>query len=232
MKEKFGKICVSIAAQTVEEAIAEAKRAGMLADVIEIRLDSLMDPELAPFFKEIEKPLLFTNRPVWEGGNFRGEESDRIGLLEEAVKKGAAYVDIELKTSLDLREKILDAAKESTTKIIISWHNFETTPSPQALASVFQTQYRSGANIGKIVTTANDFTDVLRVLDLQKFSAEMDFPLIAFCMGRVGVISRIATVELRGYMTYAAPDSGKRSAPGQLSVSTMKVILQGIADGD
>ena len=40
-----------------------------------------------------------------------------------------------------------------------------------------------GADIGKIVTTAKDYVDVLHVLSLQEKAAELDFPLIAFCMG-------------------------------------------------
>ena len=232
MNETTGKICVSIAAQTVKDALAQAATVARLADVIEIRLDCLGAPEIDPFMEKIKTPLLFTNRPEWEGGFFKGDESRRVALLEEAINKGAAYVDIELKAALDIREKLLDAATNSTSNIIISWHNYDNTPSPQALASIFQAQYRSGAHIGKIVTKAHDFRDVLTVLELQSIAMEMDFPLISFCMGRVGTISRIATLEMHGYMTYAAPDDGEKTAPGQLPVSTLKTILKAIADAE
>ena len=40
------------------------------------------------------------------------------------------------------------------------------------------------------------------------------------------MISRVATLELGGYMTYAAPDDGQLTAPGQLSLSAMLKALE------
>lgn len=224
------KICVSVTGKTTKEAIAVAQQAESLADVIEIRLDSLAKPDVHAFIKALKKPLLFTNRPTREGGNYEGGEAERIGLLVEAARAGAAYVDIELQTEAELLNQFFKMTESTDSKIIISWHDFNGTASSQALASIFQQQYRSGAHIGKIVTTANSFQDVIRVLNLQIHAAEMDFPLIAFCMGNAGVISRIATLELGGFMTYAAPDSGSATAPGQLPVSTLRSIIKSITD--
>jgi 3-dehydroquinate dehydratase-1/3-dehydroquinate dehydratase/shikimate dehydrogenase len=80
--------------------------------------------------------------------------------------------------------------------------------------------------VGKIVTMAKTSADVLRVLSLLLLAAEKGFPLIAFCMGKVGMISRLATVQLGGYMTYAAPDSGQVTASGQLKVSALRSMLK------
>lgn len=221
-----GRICVAIAEKSIEEALATAKKAEVDADVIEIRLDALEKATITPFVEGLSKPLLFTNRASWEGGAFEGSEEDRIAVLLKAVESKAAYVDIELRAEDRFREQLIAAAKKSGTKIIVSWHDFKETPTTQELISIFQMQYRTGADIGKISTMANTHYDVLRVLDLQIRSSELDFPLISFCMGRMGAISRIATVELGGYMTYAAPDNGKQTAPGQMPVSIMKSILQ------
>ena len=224
------RICVSIGDPLMAGALAAAKAAESLADVIEIRLDSLNEPEVAPFLAQLQKPLLFTCRPTWEGGNYAGEESARIDLLCQAVKGGAAYVDIELRAEPSSRQRLLDAAKGTDCQVIVSWHDFKVTASAQGLSKVFQQMYRSGAAIGKLVTTARDYRDVLRVLSLQDEAAEMDFPLIAFCMGPVGVISRVATCSLGGYMTYAAPVAGGGSAPGQLPVVALHAILTELAD--
>ena len=131
-----------------------------------------------------------------------------------------------MKTAFDLRQEVIARAVEQQTQVIVSWHNFDETPSADKLEEIFNEQYASGARIGKIVTMAKTSEDVLRVLSLQLLAAEKDFPLIAFCMGRAGIISRLATLELGGYMTYAAPDSGQATAPGQLQVSTLRTILQ------
>ncbi len=223
--ENNKRICVSIADPALAAALAAAKAAEPLADVLEIRLDSLDEPDVAPFLEQLDKPLLFTCRPDWEGGNFAGEEETRIDLLCQAAKSGAAYVDIELRADDDSRRQLLAAAKGTNCQVIVSWHDFKVTASAQGLSKVFQEMYRSGADIGKLVTTARDYRDVLRVLSLQDEAAEMDFPLIAFCMGPLGVISRVATCDLGGYMTYAAPSKEAATAPGQLPVATLHAML-------
>jgi 3-dehydroquinate dehydratase-1 len=219
-------VCVSVACETTAQAVAAARQAENLADVVEIRLDSLARPEIEPFVKSLAKPLLFTNRPEWEGGAFRGAESARIGLLLQAVQQNCGLVDLELKTSPELRGEVLDALmQKNETGLIISWHDFNGTPADEELGEIMQQQMESGAHIGKIVTTAHDYRDVLRVLNLQVIAARNSFPLIAFCMGKVGRISRLATLKLGGYMTYGAPDEGEETAPGQIRVSLLRRML-------
>lgn len=219
------RICVSVAGATVPEALAIAQGSESLADVIEIRLDSMAQPTVGPFIEGLAKPLLFTNRPTWEGGNFNGEERQRIDLLLRAIEAGAAYVDFELNTESSLQQEILQAARARKCRSVVSWHDFKTTASSQALRTILQRQIQSGADIGKLVTTARCFQDVLRVLDLQTEAAELGFPYIAFCMAGPGMISRVATLDLGGYMTYAAPDQGTATAPGQLTVSSLRTIF-------
>jgi len=226
------RICVSVADRSIDAALATARAAEALADVIEVRLDSLAEPAVRPFVEGLTKPLLFTNRAAWEGGTWQGEESARVDLLVEAVAAGATYVDIELRAEAEQRQRLLAAVQGTACQCIVSWHDFKVTASAQGLGKVFQEMYRSGAHIGKIVTTARDFRDVLRVLNLQDEAAEMDFPLIAFCMGPVGVVSRVATCALGGYMTYAAPDGGGGTAPGQLPITTLRTLLEELGHGD
>lgn len=226
------RLCVAVAAPTTDQVLTMAKQAEAMADVIEIRLDSMTQPEIAPLIRELAKPLLFTNRPMWEGGSYDGDEEKRVALLIEAAQSGAAYVDIELNTDDKLQKELLSAAHEKGCQTIVSWHDFKTTASAKALSQIFQKQYRSGAKIGKIITTANCFQDILRVLNLQTEAAEIGFPLIAFCMGKAGMVSRIATVDLGGYMTYAAPDNGTATAPGQLPASTVRNIITELNSAD
>jgi 3-dehydroquinate dehydratase-1/3-dehydroquinate dehydratase/shikimate dehydrogenase len=231
MSDSVCKICVSLAGPDAATIMGAGRAAANLADVLEIRLDSMTRPEIEPFFVAApQKPLLFTNRAAFEGGRFAGDEAARLQLLHEAMDAGASYIDIELKTAETLRRGIIKAAR-GKCKAIVSWHNFTVTPSRQALESILREQYRSGANIGKIVTMAHSFDDVLRVLDLQREAAVMDFPLIAFCMGRIGAISRVATMKLGGFMTYAAPDMSHNTAPGQLPAATLKNIVRELENG-
>ena len=225
-----GKICVALAGTTSAEILALAQRASAQADVLEIRLDSMAEPAVAPFIGVLPTPLLFTNRAAWEGGDFSGTEQERVDLLRQAIESGAAYVDIELKTDAGLRDALIRQARDQGVQSIVSWHNFTSTPSAQALRTILQEQYRSNAAIGKIVTMARSFQDVLRVLELQTEAAEIGLPLIAFCMGPIGVISRVATLGLGGFMTYAAADGDLGTAPGQMTISNLRAITKELAD--
>ncbi len=219
------KICVAVAKETVSEALITAEQATHLADVIEIRLDYLSKIDIRPFVITLKKPLLFTNRPVWEGGRFTLDEDARIAPLVEALEQKAAYIDLELLAPEKSLHRLRTNLEHSATSLILSWHNFKETPPYSELLGKLTMARDKGADIAKIVTTANDHLDVLRVLRLQEDAAGMNFPLIAFCMGAPGVISRLATLELGGYMTYCSAHGEEGTASGQVSVGALRDIL-------
>ncbi|MFN3467880.1 MAG: shikimate dehydrogenase, partial [Candidatus Brocadiales bacterium] len=87
----------------------------------------------------------------------------------------------------------------------------------------------STADIVKIVTTANDITDNLKVFQLlEEVGARCNVPLhgntrplIAFCMGELGLISRVLAPKYGSYLTFGSLEIGKESAPGQLTAREM-----------
>lgn len=240
----FSRLCVSLARPDLASLVAAAHRAAPLADLLEIRLDALAEAAANPPEKAlrelvagIDKPLLFTNRPDWEGGQFQGPEEQRIIPLLGALAVGCAFVDIELRTEVTLRRRLTAAAAQGSDKdrepgrVIISWHDFTSTPDGDTLAAIVRRQQEAGAAVGKLVTMAHSFRDVLRVLELQNLATELNFPLIAFCMGEAGMISRLATCRLGGYMTYAAAEAGEATAPGQLPAALLRQIEKLLAEG-
>ncbi len=222
-----GRICLAVASPTPKEAIEVARGAEPLAEVIEIRLDAMKKPEVAPLVKALKRPLLFTNRPAWEGGAFTGSEEQRIRPLLAAARAGATYVDLEFRAGPAMRRRLFREIEQYSpdTMLILSWHDFNRTPGPTELEDIFADLCRSGAQVGKIVTMAHDYQDAQRVLALQELSMEWEFPLISFAMGKAGMLSRVATLERGGYMTYAAPDSVPGTAPGQLRLSELCSLL-------
>ena len=226
-----GKICVSLAGADVAALVAQACQVAEWADVIEVRLDSMQHPDVAACCAALDTPLLFTNRPSWEGGAFDRSEEQRIEPLLEAVQQQAAYVDCELRAGQTLRDRLLDAMSGGPTRMILSWHNFETTPPQAELEDVLAQMVESGAHadkigkiVGKIVTTAQSPEDALRVLRLQEQAKAANFPLSCFCMGEPGRITRLATLYLGGYMTYACLNNAQATAPGQLSLEQLQEL--------
>lgn len=225
-QEVVGKICVSIGQRYVEDAVVAAKDIAEDVDVIEIRLDALESPSIIPFVSSLQKPLLFTCRPVWEGGLYKGDEASRIDLLCEAVRCGAAYIDLELLALDQSLSRVQKALHGTDTQLIVSNHNFETTPPRGELLDILNKMKECGAHIGKLISTAHSYLDVLRVLQLQEDAAEINLPLIAFCMGSAGVISRLGTLELGGYMTYCSLEGNSGMAPGQIPVKAMHELIR------
>ena len=223
-----GRICVSIAAATPAE-VAAAAAAAAGAEVIEVRLDALaggVEINIDDFaaLGNGGRKLLFTNRAPWEGGGFSGSEEERIAPLIEAAGRGF-WADIELSAPEAGRRAVIGAAAPEA-RVIVSWHDFSSTPGPRELSDILARMAESGAHAGKIVTTAHGPGDVLRVLSLLDAAAGRGFPLIAFCMGEAGRISRVATLFLGGFMSYAAPDEGGgATAPGQLTLAAMRRII-------
>jgi len=226
-----GKLCVSVAGVDASAVYNEVRPMLDWVDVVEIRLDFMTAPEVAKCCALVRKPLLFTNRPVWEGGKFSGFEDDRIRSLFAAVEVQAAYVDFELRADPLLREQLLEAMESAPTRMILSWHDFKSTPAAAELSGILNTMTASGAHIGKIVSTAHSTADVLRMFEVQEQALAAGFPLSCFCMGNPGRISRFATLYLGGYMTYGAVNTQQATAPGQLSVEQLYALCREFEKG-
>ena len=222
---QLGLICVSLVPDSIKALPATLVPIQAMADVIEIRLDGMDNPSLPPGSLQLARPILATNRPVWEGGHFAGSEEARVELLCQAIEAGARYVDIELQTEPPLRERVQHAARKHHCKVIVSHHDFIATPASAQLQDTLAQMMATGADIGKIVTTASDPLDALRILSLQQVARSSNFTLCAFAMGSAGRISRLATLFLGGFMTYAALTDAQATAPGQLTLTQLRSLI-------
>jgi 3-dehydroquinate dehydratase-1 len=220
-----GKICVSIGVEDTDEALRLLGAAGEHADLVEIRLDLLADPDPAIFVEVAATPLLFTCRPRWEGGFFDGDEDSRVELLRASAQLGAAYVDIELRAPTQSRDRVAEAVGQNHARLILSWHDFNATPERVILEELVRRMHGQGAQVGKIVTTANTRRDMARVLGLQDVAGELDFPLVSFCMGEIGMFSRVATLLLGGYMSYCSPEGAAVTASGQIEGGVLREMI-------
>jgi 3-dehydroquinate dehydratase type I len=220
-------ICASLVAGTMEMALEKITTGFRHADLLELRIDLIADLDLPALVKGKRGPVLITNRRREEGGGFRGTEEERILLLCEAVRLKAEYIDMEVATDDSLARRVIDAAagKGYRTKIIVSFHDFNATPTEGALRRIWGACRERGGDIVKIVTHARCSEDNLRVLSLIPYSRKRGQDIIAFCMGEQGRISRIMAPLLGSYLTFAALDKGEEAAPGQMTVEEMRQIM-------
>jgi len=215
------KICVSVPPKTVAEALDLVEKAeNQRADFIEVRLDSLKKHnQLDDIAHCSNTPLIATNRSTECQGKFSGSETERKRILLDAARNGFEYVDVELSTS-KLKDIIGDL-RGIGVKPIISFHNFNETPSLSQLNKILKKEIESGADVCKIITTAKLIEDNLTVLDFVSKACK-SAKIVCFSMGELGKPSRLLSPLFGAFFTIASLESGKKTASGQLTIQEMK----------
>ena len=120
-------LVVSATDHSTLDAICKTKNNNTF-DIVEIRLDQLVqEKNLKEKLSSISHPLLLTCRHPKEGGqNNISDPLKRISLIEPLLPSASA-IDIEL-SEFDKMKNIVSEAKSKDIKIILSYHNFKTTP--------------------------------------------------------------------------------------------------------
>ncbi|MDY3134713.1 MAG: type I 3-dehydroquinate dehydratase [Candidatus Egerieousia sp.] len=163
-------------------------------------------------------------------------ESDNPSLsfnrLCAAIEAGAEYIDTELEYPDDLQLQLRNRARSAGTKLIVSWHNFSATPPLKQLLEVYHSCAEKGADVVKIVTTANSLIDATRTMRLYRSVARLPRkriqrpPLAAFAMGSAGKFTRYLSLKLGSPLSYTYPDGANATAPGQYSESQLAALLE------
>ena len=83
-------VCVTVTAPTTAD-LRRRRDEVVDADLVELRLDSVSDPDVPGALAGRRRPVIVTCRPAWEGGEFRGSEEERRRLLTDALALGAEY---------------------------------------------------------------------------------------------------------------------------------------------
>lgn len=212
-----------ICAVIVNKDLEAIKGVEPLVDLFEVRIDLIGDgwQELA---KQLKKPWIACSRSAGEGGKWRGDEARRMDELSKAVELGAGIVDIELGTR-NLAEAMELLKKRA--KCLLSVHELERTPSLDEMREVVQRQLEAGADICKVVTTAQTFEDNIAVLQL--IGEFPEIKVVSLAMGPLGFVSRVLCPLVGGDFTYASIEKGGESAPGQITVEDLRQIYEMMA---
>lgn len=234
--EGVPKICVPIVATTEEEIIRQAEEIMKNpADLIEWRVDYFEDAynleAVASALREIRKvigemPLLFTFRSEREGGCKAIGSKDYFALnLAVAMYGEVDLIDIEIYQDLERAKNVIAMLHEAGIKVIASHHDFEKTPSRSEIMTKLTKMVELDADILKIAVMPNEIGDVARLLKITgRTSINFEKPLITMAMGQMGLITRIAGESFGSDVTFGAV--GEASAPGQLQVNDLKLILE------
>jgi len=208
-----------LAHDNLDEALAKAATVREAVDAFELRLDYLANinlQDLKSFFQQIQKPVIITLRSKAQGGKYSGSESKRLALIESIAALQPHFMDLEFDVPQAIAQKI--KAISPNTKLIRSYHNFDETPDD--LSILLESMQAPEFDFYKIVTTANSTIDSLRMLCFAK-QYNQQYQLSAFCMGTLGLPSRVLGKIVNNHLHYASIDAEKSTAPGQLTISEL-----------
>jgi len=242
-------ICVPIAIKSGDiEAIKLTikKILDVKPELIEFRFDYIDDiVNLSPFFLKdllvsIPKSVfsIFTFRASSEGGQIDIGLSERLKIINMLIEAKPSYFDIEMRTDLEVLRNIINLTNSHGVKLIFSYHDFDKTPSYEKVLNIFENfketllenhivDFLTFKKLTyKLIFTAKNFEDNLIPIKLCKTVSEKekDQAIISFCMGELGILSRILCVKFGSFLTFGSYE--EETAPGQVNVKIIREIHQ------
>lgn len=186
------------------------------ADILEFRIDALKNHDIGEIrdtIREIDFPMIATNRIASEGGSFKGSEEKRINILYQCSDI-VDYVDVELQT----KDEYIELIQNTNAKTIISYHDFEKTPDLNEIMYIVEKEHELG-DIAKVAFMPQDLEDTLTILAVLSHCENT----IAISMGDLGSYTRVMASKFDSPITFAAGTDV--TAPGQIDIETMKALL-------
>ncbi len=186
------------------------------ADLLEFRIDALDNPnfeDIEEIIKEINFPMIATNRISSEGGSFKGSEEERIDILLKCAPL-VEYVDIELQSD----DKYIKEIHDTGVTTIVSYHDFNKTPEINEITYIVEKEHNLG-DIAKVAFMPQDLDDTLKILAILSHCEDT----IAISMSDLGSYTRIMASKFNSPITFAA--GRDVTAPGQIDIETMKSLL-------
>ena len=191
-------------------------------DLFELRLDRLAGivDQLENKLPRLRAPLIITARHPQEGGGNKLSLRQRRDVLTRFLPH-ADYVDVELRSASALRS-LLTLAKQKKVRRIISFHNFKSTPPPRVLVAKARAAKTHGADIFKVATRTDTPVQLARLLDFIS-GRDIDLPVSAMGIGKLGAISRVLLARAGSALVYASLTAAT-DIEGQLSLDQLRSL--------
>lgn len=226
---------VGISESDILKAAQEAK--DLDCDLIEWRIDWFENvreigavSQLSQKVKKVvQKPLLTTFRSHKEGGELAISDDEYFAIYRDLLNNGSTdLLDLELFMDAGEVDSLITLAHSKGVKIVMCNHDFSATPTKEEIVKRLKTMDTKGADICKIAVMPQSPEDVVVLLAATAETKQIvDKPLITMSMGALGMVSRISGEVFGSAATFGAAQ--KASAPGQVSVSKLRDILETLA---
>src|ERR1700730_6489437 len=191
-------------------------------DLFEVRLDRLVRlvGKLENELRQLRAPLIITARHPQEGGKNKLSLQQRRDLLTRFLPY-ASYVDVELRSAFSLHA-LLKSADQKKVRRVISFHNFKSRPPLRILSAKARAAKAHGADIFKIATRTDTPIDLARLLSFIT-NKNVDLPVSAMGIGKLGAISRVLLARAGSALVYASVAAAS-DIEGQPSLEQLRLL--------
>lgn len=248
--EGLPKICVPLVAENEDDLARQAGQAAVSGcDLVEWRIDgwpveSNHERNKQKILEEINRglsiirdaareggsaiPVLLTLRTAREGGRADLSRNDYCATIIDIIGNcNPELIDIEAfdyrsepGNESDGTELLVGLAHSKDMAVVLSNHDFETTPPAEEIVKRICIMDSIGGDIPKVAYMPQTEEDVHTVIQAAHTAAEYtDKPFVAISMGELGTASRFCSGQSGSAITFAT--AGTSSAPGQVSVEEM-----------
>jgi 3-dehydroquinate dehydratase-1 len=149
----------------------------------------------------------------------------RFDILRTLSRK---QVLVDLDVSDQTEEITRLQAERVPMRTILSYHNFQLTPSDTELRSIADRMVGWGAHTIKISTFCTVQRDALRLLSLLIDLRESGKRCVVLGMGKHGIITRVFGPQWGSEIAFAPIRGEQRSAPGQITLDRLDSIMQAL----
>lgn len=212
-------LCAVIKGPTIEQVRDQLTQAKKGCSLVEMRLDFLKEitpNQIKLLREEFQIPMIFTLRPISQGGAYEKSEEERLRELNSFASLQPEYIDLEYSVKPSIFKELKEKYPE--TKLIVSYHDFEKMP---PLLQILNQIKKIPADLYKIAVMLHSAAEALSVLIFMK---EHPPNLLIMGMGPYGEVTRILAPIYGGKYVYASLDEGLSTAPGQVTVEQLHSI--------
>ena len=133
-------------------------------------------------------------------------------------------LDYELSVGEHYFGQAVGLARETGVRLIAFFHNFQETPSAEALVAKFVAMEKAGADAVKIAVMPRELRDVLALLDATLTAqSTVSVPVISMSMGGFGSLSRLFGWVFGSSVSFAVGEA--LSAPGQVPIEQLNAVV-------
>lgn len=221
------KYCLPIIKNTKEDILKIIDTHQNDYQLFEVWVDYIKDLDIS-FIEELSSKLEQKLIIVFRRQNLEKINMDfeKIKQIIEVARNNGSTIDLDFTT----QQKELDFIQENamSVKTIISYHNYEITPTEAVLSDIIKKMRNYSPYIYKVACMCNNEENAIRLLQLLINLKKQKLKFIVLGMGEKGIITRIFGSLWGNDMVFAPYTNDEKSALGQLTKEQFEEIFSKI----